>query len=367
MFLKKLDFISPTITIYYKGSLKHSSIVSGILSIISVLFIISMTLYYLFDIIQKKNPIVNHIESHIDDAPIYKVNSSSFFHFLNMVSVGRITDNEGIDFTKLRIIGSNSYYSTFNNNNIKRRSHWLYGKCDNIPELKEIGYLINNDIFQKSACIKKYFDSKTQKYYDMSSPNFKWPEIGHGLSYDNNVIYSIFVENCNEETIEEVMGIGSYCKNETEIREYFQEPITQRVFYLYFLDHYINNTDYKNPNKPFFSRLETALEIDKMYINNMKFNPSIIRTDSSIFVENFKEEISYIYDRNEEVVKEKKGFYIIYSFFLKNVMIESERIYTKLQELFSTIGGYFNFAQIVAFILIIFIIIIFVCSIHNYY
>ena len=59
----------------------HSSIVSGILSIISVLFIIFMTLYYLFDIIQKKNPTVSHIESYIDDAPIYKVNSSSFFHF----------------------------------------------------------------------------------------------------------------------------------------------------------------------------------------------------------------------------------------------------------------------------------------------
>ena len=350
MFLKKLDFISPTITIYYKGSLIHSSIVSGILSIISVLFIISMTLHYLFDIIQKKNYIVNHIESYIDDAPIYKVNSSSFFHFLNMVSVGKINRNEGIDFTKLRIIGSNSYYSTFNNNNIKRRSHWLYGKCDNIAELKEIGYLINNDIFQKSACINKYFDPKTQKYYDMSSPNFQWPEIGHGLSNDNNIIYSIFVGNCNEETIEEVMGIGSYCKNETEIREYFQEPITQKVFHLYFLDHYINNTDYKSPNKPFFSRLETALEIDKMYINNMKYNPSIIRTDSSIFIGNSKEEeISYIYDRNAEVVKEKKDFYIVYGFFLKNVMIQSERIYTKLQELFSTIGGFFNFAQMLAF------------------
>ena len=158
MFLKKLDFISPTITIYYKGSLKHSSIVSGILSIISVLFIIFMTLFYLFDIIQNKNTTVSHIESYIDDAPIYKVNSSSFFHFLNMVSAGKINGNEGIDFTKLRIIGSKSYYSTFDNNNIKRRSHWLYGQCDNIAELKEIGYLINNDIFKKSACIKKYFD-----------------------------------------------------------------------------------------------------------------------------------------------------------------------------------------------------------------
>ena len=81
----------------------------------------------------------------------------------------------------------------------------------------------------------------------------------------------------------------------------------------------------------------------------MKFNPSIIRTDYGRILENFKEEISYIYDRNEEIIKEKKDFYIVYSFFMKNVMIESERVYTKLQELFSKIGGIFNFAQIFAF------------------
>ena len=266
-----------------------------------------------------------------------------------MVSTGSINRNDGFDFTKLRIIGSKNYYSTFSNSIIKKRSHWLYGQCDNIAELKEFDYLINNEIFQKSACIKNYFDYKTQKYYDMSSPNFKWPEIGHGLSNDNNTIYSIFVGNCNDDTIEEVMGIGSSCKNETEIREYFQEPKVQKVFHLYFLDHYINNTDYKNPNKPFFSRLETASEIDKMFVNNMKFNPSIIRTDSSIVLNNFKEEISYIYDRNEEFIKEKKDFYIVYTFFLKNVMMEYERIYTKLQGLFSTIGGLFNFTQILVF------------------
>ena len=126
----------------------------------------------------------------------------------------------------------------------------------------------------------------------MNSPNFKWPELGHGLSNDNNIIYSIFVENCNEETIEEVMGNGSHCKNETEIRKYFQASISQRVFHLYFLDHYVNNTDYDNPNKPFFSILETGSEIDKMFINHMKFNPSIIRTGYGHILENFKEEIS---------------------------------------------------------------------------
>ena len=68
--------------------------------------------------------------------------------------------------------------------------------------------------------MKKFYDSKTKKYYDKNNPNFQWPELGHGLSNDNNIIYSIFIGNCNDETIEEAMGIGSHCKNETEIIEF---------------------------------------------------------------------------------------------------------------------------------------------------
>ena len=35
MFIRNLDYISPPITLYHEGSLSHSSIVSGILSIMS--------------------------------------------------------------------------------------------------------------------------------------------------------------------------------------------------------------------------------------------------------------------------------------------------------------------------------------------
>ena len=54
MFLKKLDLISPKITIYHKGSLIHSSIFSGIVSILSIMFIFVIIIYYSLDIVQKK-------------------------------------------------------------------------------------------------------------------------------------------------------------------------------------------------------------------------------------------------------------------------------------------------------------------------
>jgi hypothetical protein len=84
----------------------------------------------------------------------------------------------------------------------------------------------------------------------------------------------------------------------------------------------------------------------------MKFNPSLIKTDYGIILEKIKEELSYAYDRNEEYIKEKGAnddIYICYSFIFKNVMIESERQYKRIQNIISEIGGFYKFSQLLAF------------------
>ena len=74
MFFRKFDIISPRISIYHKGSLMHSSIFSGIISIISVSFILIIVIYYSIDMILKTNPKIYNIQSHIEDVPIFKIN-----------------------------------------------------------------------------------------------------------------------------------------------------------------------------------------------------------------------------------------------------------------------------------------------------
>jgi hypothetical protein len=353
MFLKKLDLISPKITIYNKGSLIHSSIFSGIISIISIIFIFIILIYYSLDIIQKKNPIIYNIESYIEDVQIFKVNLTSFFHFINIISVGSGNLTDGVDFTKVRIIGSMIYYSTYLHSSLKRVDYWVYGKCDNNSDFGEIGKLITYDFFQKCACIKKYHDHITDKFYDIKDPNFKWPEIGHGLSHDDNMMYSIFVQNCSEQFIGEVLENASCTKNPTEIKQYFQTPKIQRIFHIYFLDHYVNSSDYNNPKKLFFSRLETPLDLEQYTVHHMKFKPFIIKTDSGYILERTKEELSYSYDRNEEYINEKGStdLFISYSFMFKNVMLEYERKYKRIQDIISEVGGFYKFAQIIAFYL----------------
>ena len=263
--------------------------------------------------IQKKNPKVYNIDSYIEDVPTFKVNYTSFFHFINIVTVGSPGGIDGIDFKKFRIIGSKVYYSNFLHSNLKSITHWIYGPCDNSSDLGELGKLITYDFFQKCACIKKYYDHKNNKYFDINNPNFKWPEIGHGLSHDDNIMYNIYLQNCDDKSIGEALDDDSQCNNITEINQYFQVQRAQKMFHLYFLDHYIDNSDYRNPIKPYFTRIETPYESEQYTVHNIKFNPSLIITDHGIIFEDKKEELSYEYDRNEEYIKkkEKKMIFIL--------------------------------------------------------
>ena len=103
MFIKQFDFVSPKVTFFFQGSLYHSSILSGILSIISIIFIIILVVYYILEIIQREDPNSFSFTSFIEDAPIYEINTSSLFHFINIVQNGENSFNEGIDFTMFRI------------------------------------------------------------------------------------------------------------------------------------------------------------------------------------------------------------------------------------------------------------------------
>ena len=56
MILKNLDILSPQITLYHKGFLSHSSIFSGIISIISFIIIIIFSIYYSLELILRQTP-----------------------------------------------------------------------------------------------------------------------------------------------------------------------------------------------------------------------------------------------------------------------------------------------------------------------
>ena len=55
MILKEIDFLSPPVTFYHKGSLSHSSVVSGLLSIFVFIIILTFGIFYSLDLVYLKN------------------------------------------------------------------------------------------------------------------------------------------------------------------------------------------------------------------------------------------------------------------------------------------------------------------------
>ena len=85
MFIGYLDYLSPHITFYHKGNLSHSSIVSGIISIISITFIIILAVYYILDTLKRTSPNTFYFNNFIEDAGAFHLNQTSLFHFIKSV------------------------------------------------------------------------------------------------------------------------------------------------------------------------------------------------------------------------------------------------------------------------------------------
>ena len=339
MFIKKIDFLSPRITFYYKGALSHSSIISGIISIFCIILIVSLAIYFSKDLFQRKNPKAYYFNTFIKDAGFFPMNSSSFFHFLSMYEKSDDLIDKGIDFRYLRIIGLSTYFHHYLvHKNIYQLDHWLYGFCNNETDTQGIGYLFDNNNFKNFACIRKYFNATEKKYYDTSNPNFRWPIMAHGTLNLKKTNYNIIVERCKEESINYILGEGSHCSNDMDMNEFLA---LRGAIHLNFIDNYIDLLNFKKPIVKFLYRIENGLDADNYSINNLNFNPITIKSNNGYIIDLIKTDLSYSYQRNDVFTHSINGsdIYMIYYFWLNNRMHYYERAYKKVQDVISSIGG----------------------------
>ena len=252
MMIRKLDFLSPTITFYYKGYLSHSSIISGILSILSFILIIVMAVYFSLELIEKKEPKSYYFNRFTNDSGIIPINSYGLFHFISMSQDQNGRIESGLDMRSFRVIGFQSFFALYEiERNISKFDHWLYGFCNNGTDTKGIEHLIDYEFFNKFACIRKYFNSSEQKYYDTKDPKFVWPTLEHGTYHLENKMYTIVLERCKEDTVSLILGEGSHCNSD----EKTYEILSQSGVRLYYIDNYIDVLN-KNPIIKFFNKIE---------------------------------------------------------------------------------------------------------------
>jgi len=342
MFVKKFDFLSPKITLYYKGSSSHSSILSGILSIISIIVIFSLSIYFSLDLIERKNPDSYYINRFVENAGEFPINASSLFHY---ISTGNSDEDnyESFDFRSFRIIGFNNYFNYYiENRTLENFDHWIYGLCNNENDIKEINYLLKDKEYKNCACIRNYYSSSDKKYYNTSDKNFLWPIISKGTNNPNFTFYQVIVEKCNNDSLKLILGDNYYCKNDHEIEQYFSGS---KAFFFYFIDQYIDIANYKEPNKKYFYRIENIISKESYTVNHLNFNPSSIKTHNGLIFDNIKEEFSYVYERNDPYVysNDSSNINMAYCFWLKNRLLTYKRIYKRIQDIISIIGGIFEF------------------------
>ena len=345
MFIRYFDYLSPRVTFYHKGFLSHNSVISGILSIIAMIFIIILIIYFSFEIIERKNPNSFYFHSFLEDAGIFKIDSTTLFHFLSSAQniEGKII-NEDFDYRIFNVIGANIYYRNFLT--IQERAgtnfadFWLYGPCNKELNTKNLDDLLGQDFFEKSACVQKYYNSKEKRYYQIGDPNFIWPQIEHGTFNEKNKLYNIIIQKCENKIIKELFGEEYSCKNESEINDFFNSKGT-RIFHFYFVNHYVNVLNYENPNFKFLYRIESPLFKDQYSANDLNIDPALIKTNDGLIFDHTQEEVSYIFERNDVYTgtNEGKNVYMVYAFFLKNLIEYYQRSYKRVPEIISNIGG----------------------------
>ena len=351
MFLRHFDLLSPPITLYFRGQKKHHSIFSGVLTIISYIIILVFGVYYTLEFINRENPSAYFFNKYVDDAGDFPVNASSMFHFIQLFDT---VSNEPIpmDFQAFRILGfdevyANTYITDDDGSTPKQRNptefnHWLYGPCNNSSDTKGISYLINFKYFEQSACIRKYYDKISRKYYDTFDPNFKWPIIQRGCSNPNRTFYGIIMEKCRNDDAHILSGY-KICKTDSEINNI----INKNTIILQLIDQYADTLNYEMPFKQFFNAITTTLALDNYGVNNINLNPAIIITHNGLLFDNIVETPSYFFTQNDKqtILTDHLsnvntyncllGFY----FWMQNNMQYYERIYKRIQDILSDIGG----------------------------
>ena len=363
MFLSKFDLITPPIGLFYRGKGSHSSIISGIITLLAYIIIIYFAFRYSLEYIKKKKPSAYYVNRHVDDAGTYIINSTSFFHYI-FLSNKRDRKIIEFDFDSFRIIGfkSRSYQAFLNSNPLKYENtvHWIYGKCDINIDAKdeETKDLIKIEEFSKAVCIKKYYNPANKTYYDVNDKNFVAPKIEHGMSNENYTFYSFIIEKCKDDDLRKLAGLGP-CKS----KDVIDNKIKSSLINIKILDNYPDILNYNKPFKKYLYITNSMLYTNSFISNAIYFNPALLKTNYGIVFDRSRIKYTYmfseiikvindeeytlvdeegekIYDEEGKEIKRSSGFIATFDLFLGNRLQHYERTYQKLQDLLSKIGGF---------------------------
>ena len=134
------------------------------------------------------------------------------------------------------------------------------------------------------------------------------------------------------------MDIKYKCKDSVQ-RNNFSDG--HHAFHFNFINHDIDVLNYKNPKRKYIYSIENAIDKDNYSTNHINLGPILITTHDGIAFDKSKDEMSYTFERNDVFTNNEpnSNIYCIYNLWLKNRMQCFERVYKKIQDFISQIGG----------------------------
>ena len=344
-YIKKLDFLSPPITLYFKGEDQHQSIPSAILSFICYTLVLIATIYYFLGFINKDSPKAYFFTRYVEDAGNFPVNASSMFNYIQFIDK---YDNTklGFDFSVFRAVGVNSiYYEQYMNDPevIANANHWVYGACNDNTDIEGIENLIDPIVYKNAACIREYYNADENKYYKTGENGFVWPVIEKGCSNPDSTFYGIIIQRCDHAP-NSLLRNGPGCKSEEEI----SNAISTLSFKYQILDQYADMLNYTHPFTKYFYEVSSAIQDGIYIVNHLNFNPADMLTHNGIFFDNQVDELSYFFTQNEKHTIDQanlannqttNGCLMGVYFWMQNTLQHFERNYDRFQDLLSDIGG----------------------------
>ena len=346
MFLRKVDMLSPRITLYYRRKNIHSSPISGILTIIAYLLIFMFTFYYMQRYLYRENPTAYFFNRFVNDAGIFPFKDSFFFNFVE-IREGKSRQAKELDFNKIEIIGINiSEIEIANIQGEMSFPHWLYDKCDDNVNKYKLGNLTNNDTIKKAACIKQFYNLGKGKpgYYDINDENFEWPIIKGGASNFNSTFFGVVIKKCQNTTFRK--QYFQACDSIEEINEYLDNTFISFTI----LDHYVDVLNYEEPITKFLYALTSGVKSNSYVAHNLNFNPGLVKTYDNLFIDNTNEQHTYFFHQNTQTTSSSEGneFLGVFMMWLQNSQQYYERRYPKIQDALPQIGGFGSVAIMIA-------------------
>ena len=340
MTLRRLDYLSPKISLFHNGHKSHTSNVGGITTILMIILSGVYVFYLIYSIAQHKFSNFWTYKNYLNDVGQYNFNDTGgIFHFFQLYDYQNQKYGE-YNSKYVRIFMSRINYRDFGKKSVEDNEHWVYDSCREGVDNKNIpkDAFEENPFFYQGACLRYYFDISKKEYYPIEDKeNFKYPYLIHGSGRNDNLLLETVIEKCKNNSI--TTKILGPCGIGKDLDAYIEK---HKAIYFHLLESQIDTENYKKPIYKFIYSISGSLDPYNVPVNNVNLMPFLIELKKGIFLPYTLNIVTYLFDDNRKATfanNNEFGLLAIFDYWMVNTCQVIKGGYNNLYDILPNIGG----------------------------